>query len=426
MTLGAIIVLLSLILIILGMPIVWVLGSLSGFYVVLKGFPLSVLAHKVANSAAHYPMLAVPLFMFAGKLMNSAGITNRIFRFADDLVGCIPGGLGHVNVIASLIFAGMSGSPVADVAGLGEVEIKAMKERGYDLDFSTGITLSSAILGPIFPPSVPMVLLGVMAEISITGLFLGGFLPAFLVAIFMMTYIYIYAKRKGFPVRKRPSFGRFIKSLIVAFPPMLTPVIIVGGMTLGIFSPTEAATVAVVYALFLGAVVYRELTYEKLAVLAKDVVMQTARLMIVIASALLFGWVLVIEQVPQQTAKFLVTVSTDLWVILLVINVVLLFLGAIIENMILLLILAPMLVPAMTELGMDPLHFGIIMVFNIMFGQLTPPMGLSLYVGQGITGLPFDRVCRSVIPFFIPLLTALLVVTYFPSVVLIVPRYFGF
>jgi tripartite ATP-independent transporter DctM subunit len=426
MTLGTIIVILSLILIMLGMPIVWVLGSLSAFYVVFEGFPLSILAHKVASSAATYPMLAVPLFMFAGKIMNSSGITNRIFNFADNVVGHIPGGLGHVNVVASLIFAGMSGSPVADVAGLGEVEIKAMKERNYDMEFSTGISMASAVIGPILPPSIPMVLLGVMAELSITGLFLGGVLPAFVIAIFMMIYIYFYAKGKQYALSKRPTLGVFLKNFVKATPPMLTPFIIVGGMTLGIFSPTEAATVAVLYSIFLGAVVYRELIMKNFFALLKDVVASTARLMIVIASALLFGWVLVIENVPQQTAEFLVTISDKPWVVLLIINVVLLVLGAIIENIILLLVLVPMLVPAMTQMGVDPIHFGVIMVFNIMVGQLTPPMGLSLYVAQDITGMPFDRVCRSVIPFYIPIVIALLFVTYVPIVVLFVPRLFGF
>jgi tripartite ATP-independent transporter DctM subunit len=426
MTLGTIIVILSLILIMLGMPIVWVLGSLSAFYVVFEGLPLGILAHKVASSAATYPMLAVPLFMFAGKIMNSSGITNRIFNFADNIVGHIPGGLGHVNVVASLIFAGMSGSPVADVAGLGEVEIKAMKERNYDMEFSTGITMASAVIGPILPPSIPMVLLGVMAELSITGLFLGGFIPAFVIAIFMMVYIYFYAKGKQYALSKRPTMGEFLKNSVKATPPMLTPFIIVGGMTLGIFSPTEAATVAVFYSLFLGSVVYRELTMKKFFELLKEVVVSTARLMIVIASALLFGWVLVIENVPQQTAEFLVTISDKPWVVLLIINVVLLILGAIIENIILLLILVPMLVPAMTQMGVDPIHFGVIMVFNIMVGQLTPPMGLSLYVAQDITGMSFDRVCRAVIPFYIPIVIALLVVTYVPWFVLFIPRLFGF
>lgn len=426
MTLGTILVISSLILIMLGMPIVWVLGSLSAFYVVFEGLPLGILAHKVASSAATYPMLAVPLFMFAGKIMNSSGITNRIFNFADNIVGHIPGGLGHVNVVASLIFAGMSGSPVADVAGLGEVEIKAMKERNYDMEFSTGITMASAVIGPILPPSIPMVLLGVMAELSITGLFLGGFIPAFVIAIFMMVYIYFYAKGKQYALSKRPALSEFLKNSVKATPPMLTPFIIVGGMTLGIFSPTEAATVAVFYSLFLGSVVYRELTMNKFFELLKEVVVSTARLMIVIASALLFGWVLVIENVPQQTAEFLVTISDKPWVVLLIINVVLLILGAIIENIILLLILVPMLVPAMTQMGVDPIHFGVIMVFNIMVGQLTPPMGLSLYVAQDITGMSFDRVCRAVIPFYIPIVIALLVVTYVPWFVLFIPRLFGF
>lgn len=413
-------------LMILGMPIVFVLGISSLFYLLFSDLSLASLTHKLALSVASFPMLAIPLFMFAGKLMNRAGITDRIFRFANDLVGHLRGGLGHVNVMASVIFAGMSGSVLADVAGLGEIEMKAMDDAGYDREFSMGITLGSSVIGPIFPPSVPMVMFGVIAEVSITGLFLGGFLPGLVIAACLMVFIYIICRKRNYPTSSPPTLLKLTKSLAYAIWPMLTPVIIVGGMTLGIFSPTEAAAVAVLYAIFLGTAVYRKLTFKDFRDLLVETLLSTSKLMFVIATALLFGWILTLEQIPQRTADLLVSISTEMWVILLIINITLLFLGTIIENAILLLILAPMLVPPMEQLGVDPLHLGVVMVFNIMIGQYTPPMGLSLYIMKDITGLPFERVCRAAFPFLLPLVAALFLITYIPQIVLFVPRSLGF
>ncbi len=410
----------------LGMPIVFVLGISSLFYIFLSDLSLASLTHKLALSVASFPMLAIPLFMFAGKLMNRGGITDRIFLFANDLVGHIRGGLGHVNVVASIIFAGMSGSVLADVAGLGEIEIKAMGDAGYDKDFSMGITLASSVIGPIFPPSVPLVMFGVVAEVSITGLFLGGFLPGLVIAACLMLFIYIICRRRNYPTTSLPPFSKLLKSFISAFPPIFTPVIIVGGMTLGIFSPTEAAAVAVLYTILLGIVIYRELSFKDFKDLLIETVLSTSKLMFVIATALLFGWILTLEEIPQRTADLLVSISNKTWIILLIINLVLLFLGAIIENAILLLILAPMLVPAVEQLGVDPLHFGVVMVFNIMIGQYTPPMGLSLYIMKDITRLPFEQVCKAVFPFLLPLVGALFLLTYIPQIVLFVPRSLGF
>jgi len=410
----------------LGMPIVFVLGISSLSYILLSDLSLASLTHKLALSVAKFPMLAIPLFMFAGKLMNRGGITNRIFRFANDLVGHIRGGLGHVNVVASIIFAGMSGSVLADVAGLGEIEMKAMGDAGYDKEFSMGITLGSSVIGPIFPPSVPMVLFGVIAEVSITGLFLGGFLPGLVIAACLMVFIYVICRRRNYPTSPLPPFPKLLKSFVYAFPPIFTPVIIVGGMTLGIFSPTEAAAVAVLYCILLGTMVYRELGFKDFKDLLVDTVLSTSKLMLVIATALLFGWILTLEEIPQRTASLLASISTSVSIILFIINLTLLFLGAIIENAILLLILAPMLVPAMEQLGVDPIHFGVVMVFNIMIGQYTPPMGLSLYIMKDITGLPFEQVCKAAFPFLLPLVSALFLLTYIPQIVLFVPRFLGF
>ena len=417
----------SLILVFLGYAISFALGLTALVYLLVNDFPVSVATQGLALSVRNFTMLAIPLFMFTGQLMNASRITDRIFDFANVLVGRVPGGLGHVNIIASLIFAGMSGSVLADVAGLGAMEVKAMKDKGYDVDFAVGVTLSSASIGPILPPSVPLVLFGVVAEVSITGLFLGGILPGLLIAFVLMIYVFFVGRRHGYYVTERPGLARLAISFVKAFPALLTPVIIVGGMTLGVFSPTEAATVAVLYALFLGFVLYRDLTFTALFEVSRETVLSTARLLFVIANALLFGWVLTVGELPQQAAHWVSTSFSSAWAFLLLLNVTLLILGAIIENAILLLILAPMIVPIAEEtFGLDPLHIGVVMVFNIMIGQFTPPMGMSLFIMRGITGHSLTRVSKAVAPFLIPLIIALLIMTYVPESVLLIPRAFGF
>jgi tripartite ATP-independent transporter DctM subunit len=417
----------SLVLVFLGYAISFALGGTALVYLLVNDFPVTVAVQELALSVRNFTMLAIPLFMFTGQLMNASKITDRIFDFANDLVGRIPGGLGHVNIVASLIFAGMSGSVLADVAGLGAMEVKAMRDKGYDTDFAVGVTLSSASIGPILPPSVPLVLFGVIAEVSITGLFLGGILPGLLIALTLMVYVYFIGRKRGYYVTERTTLGRLGLSFIRAFPALMTPVIIVGGMTLGIFSPTEAATVAVLYALFLGFVFYRDLTWEGLFDVSRETVLGTSRLLFVIANALLFGWVLTVGEMPQQAAHWVSTTFSSTWAFLLLLNVSLLILGAIIENAILLLILAPMIVPIAEEsFGLDPLHIGVVMVFNIMIGQFTPPMGMSLFIMRGITGLSLSRISIAVAPFLIPLVTALLIMTFVPQVVLFVPRALGF
>lgn len=419
----------SLVLVFLGYAIAFALGASAALYLWVQGFPISFAIHELALSVQNFTMLAIPLFMLTGHLMNAAKITDRIFDFASLAVGRVPGGLGHVNVFASLIFAGMSGSVLADVAGLGRMEYKAMTDKGYDPNFAIGITLASAAIGPILPPSVPLVLFGVIAEVSITGLFLAGILPGFLIAAVLMVYVFLVGRRRGYYVAEwTEGYGsRLFVAFVRAFPPLLTPVIIVGGMTLGIFSPTEAATVAVLYALLLAGLVYRDLSWPGLVEVSREVVLGTSRLLFVIAMALLFGWVLTVGEMPQQLAGWISGAFTSPWSFLLLLNVTLLILGAIIENAILLLILAPMMVPiAEQTFGLDPLHLGVVMVFNIMIGQFTPPMGLSLFIMRDITGFSIGRVSRAVAPFLIPLITALFIMSYLPEIVLAVPRALGF
>lgn len=418
----------SLVLVLGGYALAFALGGLSVFYLWWNGFPLSFAVIELGGSLQNFTMLAIPLFMLSGALMNAGRITERIFAFAKLLVGRIPGGLGHVNVFASLVFAGMSGSVLADVAGLGRMEYKAMRDEDYEEDFAMGVTLSSAAIGPILPPSVPMVLFGLVAEVSITGLFLGGIMPAFVITGCLMVYVYLVGRRKGYYSKDAAwSLSRLGWAFLAALPPLMTPVLIVGGMVLGIFSPTEAAVVAVLYALFLAAVVYRDLGLAAIFDVSREVVIGTGRLMFVIAMSLLFGWVLSVGRMPQELAGWIGGTFDQQWAFLLLLMAVIIFLGAIVADAILLLILAPMIVPiAVSTYGMDPLHLGVVMVFTIMIGQFTPPMGMSLFIMRDITGLPFTRVCWAVAPFLLPLIAALLVMAYVPQVVLFIPRALGF
>lgn len=420
-------ILASLILIAFGLPVAFSLAICAFAYLWLNGFPLSVGAQELGFSLENFTFLAIPLFMAAGMTMNAGKITDRIFDFANVLVGRIPGGLGHVNVFASLIFAGMSGSVLADVAGLGSMEVKAMRQKGYDTNFAVGITLASSAIGPILPPSIPMVLFGVIADVSITGLFLGGVLPGLLIALCLMVYIFLVALRRNYYSSQWVGWKVVGVAALLAIPALLTPVIIVGGMALGIFSPTEAATVAVVYALFLAAIVYRDLTWKQFSEILKDTALSTAKLMFIIASAILFGWALTVGELPQALSHFLVSTFQEKWSFLLAVIGVLLILGAIIENAILLLILAPMLLPiAQGAYGMDPVHLGVVMVFAIMIGQYTPPMGLSLFVMRDVAQLSLGQVFIAVAPFLLPLIGALLLMAYIPDIVLWVPRLLGY
>ena len=420
-------ILASLILIALGLPVAFSLAICAFAYLWLNGFPLSVGAQELGFSLENFTFLAIPLFMAAGMTMNVGKITDKIFDFANVLVGRIPGGLGHVNVFASLIFAGMSGSVLADVAGLGSMEVKAMRQKGYDTNFAVGITLASSAIGPILPPSIPMVLFGVIADVSITGLFLGGVLPGLLIALCLMVYIFLVALRRNYYSSHWVGWKAVGVAALIAIPALLTPIIIVGGMALGIFSPTEAATVAAVYALFLAAIVYRDLTWKQFSKILKDTALSTAKLMFIIASAILFGWALTVGELPQALSHFLVSTFQEKWSFLLAVIGVLLILGAIIENAILLLILAPMLLPiAQGAYGMDPVHLGVVMVFAIMIGQYTPPMGLSLFVMRDVAQLSLGQVFIAVAPFLIPLIGALLLMTYIPDIVLWVPRLLGY
>lgn len=404
------------VMILIGSPVAYAIGLfVSMIFFLTTEVPLKVVPQMMTSAVNSFPLMAIPFFMLAGALMNTAGITRRLFEFANCLVGHITGGLGHVNVAASMLFAGMSGSAVADAAGLGTVEIEAMTQYGYDRDFSAGITAASATIGPVIPPSIIFIIYGVLAEVSIGALFLAGFIPGVLMGLSLMVRIYLIARKRNYPVSPRPPFRKILTAFKAAFLPLLTPVIIIGGILAGVFTPTEAAVVAVVYALFLG-VIYRELTLRGLWETIHKVGIQTATIMIITATANVLGWILIRSRIPQLVAESILTVTDNPYLILLFLNILLLVNGCIMEVIAALVILTPILVPMVKMVGIDPVHFGVVMTLNLMIGLLTPPLGMGLYTVQKVAGISFGRTAKAAFPFLLPLIIVLLLVTYVPNI----------
>jgi tripartite ATP-independent transporter DctM subunit len=414
-------------LLIIGMPIAVALIAVGLSYVVftIQMDPL-IAAQRVATGIDSFPLLAIPFFMLAAELMNAAGITDRIFRLAKAMVGAMPGGLAHVNVMASMLFAGMSGSAVADAAGLGRIEIKAMRDDGYDPEFAAAVTAASSTIGPIIPPSISAVIYGLTAGVSIGGLFAAGFIPGVLMGLSMMVLIAIYSVRRNYG-RGRPfNFHELGAAFVNSFLALMTPVIIVGGILGGIFTPTEAGAFAVLYAFILGKFVYKTIAWKDIPDLIFNTALSAGNILFIIAATALIGWILTAEQVPLRMAAVVVDLSPSPWMLLLMLNGLLLVLGCFMASHPVIIMLTPILVPTATAMGIDPIHLGVIMVLNLMIGLITPPVGLCLYVVAEIVDLPVLRVVRALLPFFIPLITVLLLVTFLPGVVMWLPRLLGF
>lgn len=408
--------------IVLGVPVAISLAASSLLYVLIDGgVPDIVVMHRMVNGVDSFPLLAVPFFILAGNLMNTAGITNRIFDFAKACVGWMRGGLGHVNVGASVVFAGMSGAAVADAGGLGTIEIKAMRDAGYEPGFSVGITAASSTIGPIVPPSLPMVIYGVVASASIGQLFAAGFIPGLLMALALMIMVAWYARRRGYPRDKSFSVSFLGSSFARAFLSLLTPVIIVGGILGGIFTPTEAAIAASAYALLLGVVVYRTLTWPRLLRVSFDTIETTAIVLLIVAGASIFAWILTSNRVTEHFAAAILTVTENPYLILLMINVILLIVGCFMETIAAITILVPVLLPIVVKVGIDPVHFGVIMVLNLMIGLLTPPVGMVLYVLSRVAKVPFETCVAATAPFLVPLVIVLLLVTFIPALSMFLP-----
>jgi len=409
----------------LGVPVAVALGGASLIYVMLEDTtPHLVVVHRMMAGVDSFPLLAIPFFIMAGSLMNSAGITTRIYAFALALVGWLKGGLGHVNVVGSVIFAGMSGTAVADAGGLGNIEIKAMRDHGYDIDFAVGITGASSTVGPIIPPSLPLVIYGVMANASIGQLFAAGLLPGLFMAATMMAMVTWYAHTRGFDRDAVFSWMVLGHTFKRAFLPLMTPVLLIGGMTTGVFTPTEAAIAATAYALVLGLFVYRTLSWRGLVRVSMETVETTAIVLLIVAGASIFGYVITTTKVTDQIADLVLSVTREPWAVLLLINVFLLVIGCFMETIAAITILVPVLLPLVTKIGVDPVHFGLIMVLNLMIGLLTPPVGMVLYILARVANISFERTTRACAPFLIPLLFSLGLVTYWPEMVMLLPNYF--
>lgn len=407
---------------ILGIPVAVALaGSALLFILFFSSIPPLVVAHRMINGIDSFPLLAVPFFILAGNLMNTAGITKRIFDFALAIVGWLRGGLGHVNVGASVIFAGMSGAAVADAGGLGAIEIKAMRDAGYDDDFSVGITAASSTIGPIIPPSLPMVIYGVVAGASIGQLFAAGFIPGLIMALSLMVMVAFIAWKRGYPRDQAFRWSVLWFTFRRAFLSLLTPVIIVGGILTGAFTPTEAAVAACAYALFLGVFVYRTLTIRRFLRVSFDTIETTAVVLLVVGAAAIFAWVLTANRVPELVAAGLLSVSDRPWVILLLINLILLVVGCFMETVAAITIMVPVLLPVAVTLGIDPVHFGVIMVLNLMIGLLTPPVGMVLYVLARVANIRFEQAVVGTAPFIIPLVVVLMLITFVPAVTMWLP-----
>jgi tripartite ATP-independent transporter DctM subunit len=391
----------------------------------IAGIPDFVILHRMAGGIDSFPLLAVPFFILAGNLMNSAGITNRIYDFAVAMAGWTRGGLAHVNILGSVIFAGMSGTAIADAAGLGTIEIKAMRDHGYSKEFAVGVTAASATLGPIIPPSLPFVIYGMMANVSIGALFLGGIVPGIVMTVLMMGYVYYCARRYGMGQDQAFSLRTLGVTFIAAFPALLTPTIIIGGMTFGWFTPTEAAIAACFWALLLGVFLYRTMTWKQFYKVTLDTIETTAGVLLIVGAASLFGWVLTTTRIAEQAAEALLVLTTNKYIILLLLNLLLLAVGCFLEPIAVISILMPILLPILIKVGIDPIHFGVVMTLNLMIGLLHPPLGMVLFVLMRVAKLSLERATMAILPWLIPLLASLILITMIPEITLWLPRLAG-
>ncbi len=411
-----------LIAIFLGPPIYVAMALAGAAFIFLADINPVIIPQKFAKTADSFPLLAAPLYILMGNIMNSAGVTDRIFAFATACVGWLRGGLCHANIFASVIFAGMSGSAVADAGGVGTLEIKAMRDEGYDPETAAAITAASATIGPIIPPSLPMVIYGVSADVSIGGLFLAGILPGLLMAGALMAMVSVVARRKNLPRHPFPGTRDLWHAYCKAHWALMTPVILFGGMMLGIFTPTEAAAVATVYALVLGLVVYRSFSLKDLPKLLVSTVETTGVVLALVMAAAALGWCLSISRIPQTVGPMIIELAGNPLVFLLIVNALLLFVGLFMEALAAMLILIPILVPAAAQFGIDPIQFGLVFVLNLMIGTITPPVGVVLFVTAKIAGISFEAMSRAIVPWLLPLLAVLFAITFWPPLTTWLPN----
>jgi tripartite ATP-independent transporter DctM subunit len=406
-------------------PVAFALGGTSIVITLLErglDFNPAFMVQKAVSGLDNFMLLSVPFFIYAGKVMNVGGITVRIYTFARSLVGSMRGGLAQVNVIASIIFAGMTGTAVSEAAGLGTVVMKSMREEGYNEDFSVAVIAASSTIGPIIPPSVPMVIYALMANVSVGGMLIAGLIPGLLMGAALMLWVAVFARRKGLPRGAPFSVKAVARSLREGFLPLMTPVILIGGIVSGVFTPTEAAAIAALYATILAVFVYREMSWAELAEVIRSTVVDTGVVMLIVSMAMIYGYLVTRAGLTDAMVVWIGSVSHDPVEVGLIIIGFLLIVGCFLEATAAIIVLTPVLLPIMLASNLDPMHFGVIVVLTMMIGLLTPPFGMVLFVLNRITGISLHRIVVAVAPFLVPLIAVDILLLIFPVLVLVLPR----
>lgn len=418
-------------LLMMGSPVIFAIGFAALTYFFIEpGMTsmLSIFAHKFFTGMDVFIWLSIPLFIVAGEIMTATNMTERLLAFSRLLVGRLRGGLAYVNVVGSMLFGGVSGSALADIAALGPVEIDMMKRDGYPKDFSAALTVCSAVQGPVIPPSIPLIIFSSLTNTSVAALFLAGAVPGVMLGLGMMIVVWIMTRRHGFKANPIAGLTLRLAATIVmeAFWSLFMPLIIIGGIVGGVFTATEAAAVAVAYALLVGAVAYRNLTLAKLWEILDRSARTTASIFLIVGFATVVSWILANERLPAELERLIADVGLPVWLLLLMLNLFFLINGLWIGDAVQLLLFAPLFTPILAALGVSPIHFGVIMTMNVMIGLMTPPYGLGLYLGSAVSGEPLGRIVRASIPFLLSSICVLMLVTYIPPLALTLPRLFGF
>ncbi|HDK27327.1 MAG TPA: TRAP transporter large permease [Candidatus Atribacteria bacterium] len=412
-----------------GTPIVFVIGLASLIYMLISGLPLELIPQRMFVGVDQFVLMAVPFFMLAGNIMNYGGLTKRLIKFCNVIIGNVRGGLAYVNIFASMIFAGITGSATADTSSIGSILIPAMKEEGYSADFSAAVTAASSTIGGIIPPSIPFVIYAVTAGgVSVAGLFLGGIIPGILIGLFQMALVLFYSYKGKCPPAinksRRLSLKEIHSECRDAILALIMPIIMIGGILSGIFTPTEASAVSCVYALVVSLFVYKEITISDLPKIILSSGLTTGACFMIVAVAAPFGWVLSAEMVPQKMANMILSLTDNPNVILLLIIMLLLFLGTFMETIAAIIVITPVLLPLAANLGLNPIHFGLIVCIGIYIGLITPPVGICLYIASTIAKISLEEISKAIIPFILLSVLVLLIVAYFPSAVLFIPNLF--
>jgi tripartite ATP-independent transporter DctM subunit len=407
----------------LGLQIFLAMGLTCLLFAILFDLPLMVLPQSYVRGLAVYDLLALPFYFLAGELMNAGGITARLVKFSEAIIGHVRGGLSHVTIVSSMIFAGVSGSAVADASAIGSVLIPTMKKNGYPASYVAALTAASATIGPIIPPSIPMVIYGLIAQVSIGKLFLAGAVPGILMGVYLLVVSFYISYRRGFPASKRASMRQILHSLLDAGPALIMPCIILGGIVLGVVTPTEAGAIAVIYGLVVGCFVYREINLRDLPRILGQTMINSATIMIIIATTGLFCWIIANMGLGAVLVNLFLSISTNKWVILGIINIFFLFWGCFLDPITAMLIIVPILIPLVQQLGIDLVHFGLVVVLNLMLGLITPPVGILLYLSCSMADVKLGEMLRQLTPFLVALFLVLIMCTYIPDLVMWLPNY---